>query len=203
MGFVARVVFLPGATGDGAFWLPVAERLPTDWPTTLLSWPGAGEQPQDPNIRGFDDLIALAASELPLDDPSDLVAQSMGGAVAIGLALRHPQKVRRLVLVATSGGIATARLGAADWREEYRAEYPNAAPWISEERPDYGDAIRTLSAPTLLLWGGADPLSPVSVGRRLAELLPNAALHVLDGATHGLARERPDEVARLIVEHLR
>jgi pimeloyl-ACP methyl ester carboxylesterase len=195
-----KLLFLPGASGAGAFWLPVAERLPDQWQKTLLSWPGAGEEPHDPRVSGFEDLVELAAVEL--DEQSDLVAQSMGGVVAIGLVLRHPEQVRRLVLVATSGGLDVARLGAADWRREYRSEYPRAAPWVWQEQPDYGDAISTVSVPTLLLWGDADPVSPVSIGQRLAELLPRSALHVLAGGTHSLAREHPDQVARLIIDHL-
>jgi pimeloyl-ACP methyl ester carboxylesterase len=200
MAAARNVLSLPGASGAGVFWLPVAERLPDQWQTTLLNWPGAGDQPHDPRVRGFDDLIERAAIEL--GDQSDLIAQSMGGVVAIGLALRHPEKIRRLVLVATSGGIDVARLGGADWRQEYWTDYPRAAPWVWQERPDYGDAISTVGAPTLLLWGDADSLSPVSIGQRLAELLPRSALHVLAGASHSLAREYPSEVAKLIIDHL-
>jgi len=197
---VAHVAFLPGAAGAGEFWLPVADRLPAHWPKTLLSWPGAGEQPHDARVRGFDDLVALAAARL--DDRSDLVAQSMGGVVALGIAGRRPDKVRRLVLVATSGGIDVAGLGAEEWRDTYRAEYPNAAPWVCQERPDYTDTVSRIHAPTLLLWGDADPISPLAVGQRLAALLPNAALHVVAGGAHALAQERPDDVAALIRDHL-
>jgi pimeloyl-ACP methyl ester carboxylesterase len=42
------LVFLPGAAGASEFWLPVATRLPDAWRKTLLSWPGAGNQPNDP-----------------------------------------------------------------------------------------------------------------------------------------------------------
>jgi pimeloyl-ACP methyl ester carboxylesterase len=195
-----KILFLPGASGAGAFWSPVAERLAGPWQKTLLSWPGAGDQPHDPRVAGWEDLIGFAAVEL--DDQSDLVAQSMGGVVAIGLALRYPEKVRRLVLVATSGGVDVAGLGAAEWRQEYRTEHPHAASWVWQQQLDYGDAISAVSAPTLLVWGDADPISPVSVGQRLAELLPNSALHVLTAGTHDLAREYPDEVAGLIVDHL-
>ncbi len=126
----------------------------------------------------------------------------MGGVVAIGLALRHPEKVRRLVLVATSGGIDVAGLRAAEWRDEYRGEYPDAMAWIWRERPDYGTAITQITAPTLLVFGDADPLSPASVGERVAGLLPTSALRVVAGGSHSLAREHPDEMARLIVAHL-
>lgn len=158
-----NVLFLPGASGASEFWQPVAERLPARWSKTLLSWPGAGDQPHDPLVLGYDGCVEIAVSQL--GEQSDLVAQSMGGVLAITLALRCPERVRRIVLVATSGGIDVAGLGGADWREEYRAEFPRAAPWVWRERVDYSDRIRTVSAPTCLIWGDADPISPVSVGQ--------------------------------------
>jgi pimeloyl-ACP methyl ester carboxylesterase len=179
----------------------VAERLPAAWTKVLLGWPGAGEQAHDPSVRGFEDLVTEAAAAL--GTPGDVVAQSMGGVVAIGLALRHPELVRRLVLLASSGGIDVAGLGAADWRAEYRAAYPRAAPWVTAERPDHTDQLARVTAPTLLIWSDDDPISPVAVGERLAELLPASELRVLPGGGgHGFARERPDEVASMIAMHL-
>jgi pimeloyl-ACP methyl ester carboxylesterase len=193
-------VFLPGAAGDAEFWRPVADRLPADRRTVLLNWPGAGDEPPDPGVRSVEHLIALAARNL--GDEADVVAQSMGGVVALALAARHPEKVRRLVLVATSGGIDVAGVGGADWREEYRAEYPHAAPWITGSWPDATDQVRTVTAPTLLIWGDADPISPVPVGEQLHGLLRASTLRVIAGGTHSLARDHPDEVAALIADHL-
>jgi poly(3-hydroxyoctanoate) depolymerase len=200
MPAASRIAFFPGAAGAPEFWTPVAELLPASRQKMLLGWPGAGDQSHDPDVASFTDLIARA-SEL-IEDQTDVVAQSMGAAVAIGLALAHPARVRRLVLVATSGGIDIAALGGDEWREEYRTAYPAAARWISAERPDYTRELQRLAAPTLLICGDADPLSPPAVGERLAGLIPTSTLCVLPGGTHWMATEKPDEIALLIWEHL-
>lgn len=126
----------------------------------------------------------------------------MGGVVALRVALAHPGRIRRLVLVATSGGIDTAALGAGEWGETYRAAYPAAAAWTTADRPDLTETLPAVAAPALLLFGDADPIAPVTVGEQLRELLPAARLHVLAGGAHDLAVERADEVARLIAGHL-
>jgi pimeloyl-ACP methyl ester carboxylesterase len=194
------VVFLPGAAGSAQFWEPVASRLPADWDRALLDWPGAGDQPHDAGVESFEGLIELSARRV--SGQSDLVAQSMGGVVAVGIALRHPEKVRRLVLVATSGGIGVTALGAGDWRADYRAQFPNAAAWVTERSDDYTSQLPGLIAPTLLLWGDRDPISPVAVGRRLTELLPNSRLAVISGGTHAMAVEQPAAVAEAVIAHL-
>lgn len=198
---VQRVVFLPGASGDGEFWRGVGETLPGAWEKVYLSWPGLGDQPHDPSVGGFEDLVAMVVDEL--DRPSDLVAQSMGGLVAVRAATQTPRMVRRLVLAATSGGVDVGRLGAADWRDEYRRAFPGAAGWIAEPQPDQTEQLRRIASPTLLLWGGADPTSPVAVGKHLAQLIPGAALHVLGRGTHDFGREEPRTVGPLIESHLR
>jgi pimeloyl-ACP methyl ester carboxylesterase len=44
--------------------------------------------------------------------------------------------------------------------------------------------------PVLLLWGGADPISPPAAGRKLLELLPSAELCVIEGGDHAFAHDR-------------
>ncbi len=197
---VGPIAFLPGAGGSPQFWKPVADRLPGGWEPILLGWPGAGDQPRDPLVGSFEDLIELTASRL--SDGTNVVAQSMGGIVAVGLALRHPAKVKRLALVATSGGIDVGALGASDWRDEYRAQFPAAAAWVTETTVDYTAELKRIRVPTLLLWGDQDPISPVAVGRRLCELLPASVLRVIAGGTHEMAVVQPDDVATAIIGHL-
>jgi 2-hydroxy-6-oxonona-2,4-dienedioate hydrolase len=195
-----RVVFLPGAIGDPRFWAPVARELPGEWEKLRLGWPGLGNQPHDPSVRGLDDLGALLASALT--HRGDVVAQSMGAVVALRVAARYPEKLNRLVLVAAPGGMIGLAPGTDLWRAEYRRAFPKAATWIGEPLRDHSEMIATVTAPTLLLWGDADPISPVEVGTRLAQMLPDATLRVLDAGSHGFASEQPRAVAGLIAEHL-
>jgi pimeloyl-ACP methyl ester carboxylesterase len=197
---MAKVLFLPGAGGSFDFWKPVGDRLPAEWSKHCFGWPGLGDQPHDPAIKSIDDLVQLVTARL--DEPVDLVAQSMGGVIAARIALAHPALVRRLVLCATSGGVDMAGLGAADWRPDYRKSFPNAAAWITAGTASSLLPVENIKAPTLLIWGDADPISPVAVGRHLEGRIPSAGLEIVPGGDHDLATTHADRVAVLIARHL-
>jgi pimeloyl-ACP methyl ester carboxylesterase len=55
---------------------------------------------------------------------------------------------------------------------------------------------------TLLIAASDDPITTVADERKLAELLPNATLHVIQDVGHLIHYERPREAATLIVEFL-
>lgn len=197
---MTHILFLPGAAGAAGFWHPLGNLLPQDWHKTYLSWPGLGREPHLPGLDSFDALLAHAARHV--EPRSIIVAQSMGGMFAVRLALQFPERVSHLVLTATSGGIRIQDFAMADWRAAYRAEYPDAADWITGGSPDYTAEIGTIGAPTLLLWGDADPISPVAVGEHLLDLLPDARLHVVKGGDHAFARDRATEIAPLVAAHI-
>lgn len=195
------ILFLPGAGGSPDFWKPVGNRLPAEWPREYFGWPGLGHQPHDPAIGSIDELIALVLAKVR--EPVDLVAQSMGGYIAAKIALAKPGLVRQLVLTVTSAGVDMNGLGASDWRADYRKTFPNAAGWITDQRAAGELPVERISCPTLLLWGDADPISPVAVGQHLEKRLPKARLHVVPGGGHDLAVTHSHVVAPLILEHLR
>lgn len=194
------VFFLPGTGASPDFWKPAGALLPAEWTKTYFGWPGLGHQPHDPAIKRFDDLVAMVVARMTRS--VDLVAQSMGGVIASRIAIAHPRLVRRLVLTVTSGGVDMKDLGASDWRIEYRQLFPNAAEWVYEQRNAAPLPVEKISAPTLLLWGDNDPISPVAVGKHLAKTIHDSKLHVLAGGDHSLAQNRAAEVASLIEAHL-
>lgn len=195
-----HLLFLPGAGGAAEFWHPLGRLLPERYAKTYLNWPGLGREKHRPGLDSIDALTAHAAAHL--DDDTIILAHSMGGIFAMRLALLYPRKVHKLVFTAASGGIDVMRFGASDWRPAYRAEYPNAAPWITQARADHTAEISSITQPALLLWGDADTVSPVSVGRHLASLLPKAELHIIAGADHSFAETRAAEIAPLVTGFL-
>jgi pimeloyl-ACP methyl ester carboxylesterase len=197
---MAKILFLPGAGASPDFWKPAGALLPADWPKEYFGWPGLGDQPRDPAVRSIDDLVRMVAAKM--DGPVDLVAQSMGGGIAARLAIEQPHNVRRLVLSVTSAGVDMAGLGASDWRESYRKSFPHAMPWITEPRAAALLPVEKIAAPTLLLWGDSDPISPTTVARHLQSRLQNSHLHIVAGGDHDLARTHAAEVAPLIARHL-
>ncbi len=166
-----------------------------------MGWPGFGSTPAAPNVQRFDDLLTMVIEEI--DRPSALIAQSMGGVVAVLAALAKPELVSHLVLTATSGGIDMSRHGAIDWRPSFMEANPSLPCWFSDCQEDLTSRLLTIKIPTLLLWGDADPISPVGVGRQLASLLPCARLHVFSGGGHDLANTFAEEAAPLIENYLK
>lgn len=114
-----RLLFLHGFGADlrtwDTLWAAAGERLP---PALRYDQRGYGDTPA-PAGEPFDhaqDLLALLdAAEIP---QADLVGVSQGGAIALNLALDHPQRVRRLVLI-SPGMVAWE--WSAEWRGLWRA----------------------------------------------------------------------------------
>lgn len=200
-GSAPAVLYLPGASGRSASFRAVAERLARRRPPLLVDYPGLGDTPATPRVSSVPELVDHLAEVVP--GCVDVVARSMGCRVALELAVRHPGKVRRLTLLAPSGGVDVVGLGGLDWRPAFRAARPSAPMWLVDDRTDLTAALPSLDTPTLVIQGDQDLVSPVVVGEHLVRHLPHASLEVLAGATHDLELEQPDVVASLIEAHLR
>jgi 2-succinyl-6-hydroxy-2,4-cyclohexadiene-1-carboxylate synthase len=97
------VVLLHGFAGTGRLWDPVAARLD-----------GERYRPLAPDLRGHGTAAARAPVSFDgcVEDvlglvahPFALVGYSMGGRIALQVALAAPERIERLILVATTAGI--------------------------------------------------------------------------------------------------
>jgi pimeloyl-ACP methyl ester carboxylesterase len=70
-------------------------------------------------------------------------------------------------------------------------------------RPDLTDLLRSVRVPTLVACGREDAWSPVAQHEAIAALVPHSRLAVFDDCGHMAPMERPDAVARALVDWLR
>ena len=123
------VLLLHGFLGRGADWRAVRQGLPHDWDIREPDLPGHGTALGLPDADYTMDGAAARLADA-LDGPADVVGYSMGGRLALHLALTRPGVVRRLVLVSASPGLRTEaeraarRVLDADRAAELQADLP-------------------------------------------------------------------------------
>jgi len=137
---------------------------------------------------------------------ADFFGFSNGGTIAFQLAIRHPEKVRKLVVVSgffkRDGGYpgfwdTFAHVQLKDMPQELRDAYCEAAP-VPENLQSFFDkcvermrhfkdipdeAIRGIAAPTLVIAGDADVMRPEHAVETF-RLIPHAQLAILPGTDH-------------------
>jgi 3-oxoadipate enol-lactonase len=73
---------------------------------------------------------------------------------------------------------------------------------ILNTREDLVDQLSTISAPTMVIVGNQDILTPRGDSEEIAERIPNAELVVISGAAHGLMMEHSSTFNRILIEFL-
>ena len=126
--------------------------------------------------------------------------------------LTNPSFTRRLVaaFVADASKVSEAR--AAVYRQPLVVRGTTAAVgvWLPALFGPAGDALsarkdsyRSMRAPTLILWGAADSVTPLAQGQDLHGLVPGSELSVLPGVGHIPQIEDPAEFNARLVKFLK
>ncbi|MBM3166832.1 MAG: alpha/beta hydrolase [Chloroflexi bacterium] len=68
---------------------------------------------------------------------------------------------------------------------------------------DIMDKIQSIKAPTLVICGTQDDMTPVKYSQYLADKIKGSKLVIIEGATHMVFMEKPEEVNRAIEQFLR
>ena len=144
-----------------------------------------------------------------------------------GLGAREPPLLRvgrwplvGPLLFAFRGRGLTERLLKATYADPRKVSVADVDQYYAPvAEPEYGRSLRAvlrefrfdglagrldhIAAPTLVLWGEADRLIPITLGRALAAGIPRAAFLSVPGAGHAVQEEAPDEVNRLLIRFLK
>ncbi|MCB0150399.1 MAG: alpha/beta fold hydrolase, partial [Caldilineaceae bacterium] len=70
--------------------------------------------------------------------------------------------------------------------------------FVAVESYDVRDRITTLEVPSLILCGRNDRMTPPALSIALHESIEGSRLHIVEGASHNVMLEKPDEVAEQI-----
>lgn len=224
------LILIHGAGGNHLHWPAALRRLPgatvyaIDLPGHGRSAGPGRERIEDyaADVVRFMDAVGVARGVL--------VGHSMGGAVAQMTALLAPERVAGLVLVGTGARLRVAPVilegilqdpdSALDLITEW-AWGPEADPamvargrqmmarvdprvvwgdFAACDRFDIRERVGEITAPTLVITGSEDRMTPPKFGQWLTERIPGARFVRVEGAGHMVMLEKPDQVASAVRE---
>lgn len=173
------VVLIHAGIADARMWDPQWPALTRDHRVLRLDLGGFGRAELQPGelCHAADVLATMDRAEMP---QATLVGASMGGAVALEVALAHPNRVRALVLVASA-------LDGEAWSDELTSA------WAAEEEAlDAGD-LDAAVAQAVRLWvdgpGRPEGSAPADVRALVTQMQRRA--YELQLPLDGLVDERP------------
>jgi 3-oxoadipate enol-lactonase len=226
------VTFIPGIGNDASFWNRQADDLSDMFRTLRFEPWGCGASdppPTDCTIDGITDGIVELWDRLGIAT-SSVVGLGFGGSTALKVALRHAERVDRVVACCCRPRQPDDR--REFWRERQaraRADGLDALAdvtierWLGVEfraaRPDVdsalGAAFRRNSVEGYVAYIGAfidmdfeaelpAVAAPTLIDamRAMGDVLPTARLTIIDGSGHICNHEAPTTVANLLRSHL-
>jgi pimeloyl-ACP methyl ester carboxylesterase len=212
------LVLLHGGFSDSRDFGPSLERLADRFRVHLVDRRGHGRTPDVPGPVSADLLTAdvVAFLEQVVGGPAHLAGYSAGGVVALGVAARRPDLVRRLVVLNTAyakdgwlflpqpGGELPAEV--ADRYAEVSPDGRDHLPVVVEKfaraahAPEAVD-LGAITSPTLVL-GSDDDIVRLEHTVALYQGIADAQLCVLPGTSHLMPFERPELVTSLVADFL-
>lgn len=213
-----KLLFIHGAGGGSATWQLQLRHFEGSVAIELPGHPnGLGLKTIPEYVTVVEDYVRHNMIEDPV-----LVGHSMGGAISIEYALRNPE-LAGLVLVGTGARLRVHSDILAKINEDYNEAAKLIASWSVSPKSDpifidrlaaeilkvkpevtYGDflacnefdrmsEVERISAPTLVVCGADDQLTPVKYSQYLHQHIRNSKLIVIPGAGHSVMLERHRE----------
>jgi pimeloyl-ACP methyl ester carboxylesterase len=220
------LLLLHGAIGASDQLLPLARRLERKYQVCTLDFTGHGSRPNADvafSVDLFADDVLQFLPHKGLEEVS-IFGYSMGGYVAMYLAKNFPEKVTKVVTLATkyhwdpdiaakeiqmlNPGKIEQKLPAFaetlrrrhapnDWKKVLHktAEMMIA---LGDDNPLKAGNYATIAAPVLMLLGDRDKMVTLDETIAVYKSLPNAQLGILPGTPHPIEQANVDSLAFMI-----
>jgi pimeloyl-ACP methyl ester carboxylesterase len=218
------LVFIHGAGGSRTSWRYQEDYFSRTFNCYIIELPGHGaaQGPGAPEIKDYALWIKGALDELKLSSPF-VIGHSMGGAIAMEIAMRFPALAKGLVLASTGARLRTlpailsgikqafpetvelicersfAQDAPAEMKQAKAAEMMKNSPDVlygdfsACDRFDIMEQVQTINKPTLVICGDQDALAPIKYSRFLADKIAGARLEIIKGAGHMVMLEQAEE----------
>ena len=227
------VVLLHGAGGSHLGWPPGLRRLSDFAVMGIdLPGHGRSHPPGRQTINDYAADIAALLHQKNLSQ-AILIGHSMGGAIAQTVALTHPDKVAGLILIGTGAKLPVSNLILEQTVTDFAAvtQFVTKHSWSPDAplplvekahqelirttpdvlRGDFlacnsfnvMDQLGKIAAPTLVIAGSIDKMTPPKFGRYLAEQIPNSQLHTVENGGHMMMLEQAGMVTTVIIQFLK
>lgn len=231
-GMGEKILFVHGAGGSSGSWY-FQKRLEAVFEVIFLDLPGHGRSGGEGfgTIDGYVESVRTAIRENGLEGCC-VAGHSMGGAIAISLALSSPEILRGLVLVATGArlkvlpqileGVLKDKEGTVrsivDFAFSKKASGPLIEAGFAEmmkvpkevihgdfascDRVDLMGRVKEIDLPTLVICGTDDALTPPRYSEYLAGEIRGSRFELIPHAGHMVMLEKPEETNRALERFL-
>lgn len=141
---------------------------------------------------------------------ASLVGHSLGGGIALGFTLKHPDRVEKLIVVDSNGLAKDVALVGKLLIPIFtlKAKLKNDETYLSmlrnrkENLVSFLDRLPEITTPTLIVWGEWDGYLPVKLAYKAHSLMKNSRLCVFKRCWHAPQRKDPAEFNRLVLVFL-
>ncbi len=207
-----NILILHGWGQNSALWTEFCKKL-YEHKTVAFDLPGFGNEPLASTEWGIPNYADWVIEKIKKQKERNiiLIGHSFGGKIATEIAIKCPELVKKLILIAApvirkpNAGIRIkiALLKIAKkilfnkscnilLSSEYKEAKKSGLDKVFKNSVEYDrtDEISKIKAPVLIVWGKNDETAPIAIGKRMHSLIKNSKLEIVSGG-HNLHLENP------------
>ena len=209
-----------GQNGD-AFSFVQSKLNKFKWLTIDLPPFGKSEMPKSWTIFTYANMVTSLCEHLNIKS-CNVIGHSFGGRIGLVMASLTPKLVNKLILLDSAGmkpkrslkyhfsvlkykifkllNILQENAGSSDYRAldpECRSTFVSVVNTFLEEY------CYQIKAPTLIIFGKQDEVTPLYMAKRLNRLIKNSTLKIVDHAGHFCFEDRPIKIVELLSKFLK